>query len=246
MRTVFFVGLLLLVCRGVSAQTITVSNFLHPDAPVSRESFAAIDGPNLTDVQLVEPFFPPTTLGGVSVTVDGVAQRIRSVSPTRVVIIVDAPGPSQRSLELRTKNNVIHRTGLRLATYWPSVFVQSTGEDSEAFYPSGLWTTDGITLRPLTSAAIPVGPANRPTLVVIQGSGWRLNSTIVQVRLNGNPCVVVAARPSALFAGQDELVFQVPHYLAGRGVFDLTVSVAGRESNFARINLGDAASFSAR
>lgn len=246
MRTVLFVGLLLLVCRGASAQTITVSNFLHPDAPVSRESFAAIDGQNFTDTQLVEPFAPPTTLGGVTVTVDGVAQRIRSVSPTRVVIIVDAPGPAQRSLELKTKTNVIHRTGLKLSSYWPSVFVQSTGDDSEAFYPSGLWTTDGLTLIPVTSAAIPVGPSNRPTLVVIQGSGWRLNSTIVQVRLNGTPCVVVAARLSSLFAGQDELVFQVPHYLAGRGVLDLTVSVAGRESNFARINLGDAASLSAR
>lgn len=246
MRIVFFVGLLLLVCQGASAQTISVSNFLHPDAPISRESFAAIDGLNFTDVQLVEPFSPPTSLGGVTVTVDGVAQRIRSVSPTRVVIIVDAPGASQRSLELKTKTNVIHRTALKLATYWPSLFVQSTGEDSEAFYPSGLWTTDGITLRPLTSSAIPVGPANRPTLVVIQGSGWRLNSTFVQVRLNGAPCVVIAARPSSLFAGQDELVFQVPHYLAGRGVMDLTVSVAGRDSNFSRINLGDAASFSAR
>ncbi len=234
MRTVFFVGLLLLVCRGASAQTITVSNFLNPDAPISRESFAAIDGQNFTDTQLVEPFFPPTSLGGVTVTVDGVLQRIRSVSPTRVVIIVDAPGPSQRSLELKTKTNVLHRTALRLATYWPSIFVQSTGDNSEAFYPSGLWTIDGLTFLPLTSAAIPVGPANRPTLVVIQGSGWRLNASFVQVRLNGTPCVVVAARPSALFAGQDELVFQVPHYLAGR------------DSNFARINLGDAASFAAR
>jgi len=246
MRTVFLVGLLLLVCRGASAQTITVSNFLHPDAPISRESFAAIDGPNFTDTQLVEPFSPPTSLGGVTVTVDGVPQRIRSVSPTRVVILVDGPGPAQRSLELKTKTNVIHRTALRLVTYWPSVFVQSVGETSEAYYPSGLWTTDGLTFLPLTSAPISIGPANRPTLVVIQGSGWRLNASIVQVRLNGAPCVVVAARPSALFAGQDELVFQIPHYLARRGVMDLTVSLAGRDSNFARINLGDAASLTAR
>ncbi len=246
MRSFFLMGLFLFLGLSAMAQTITVSNFLHPDAPVSRESFAAIDGNNFTDTQLVEPFFPPTSLGGVTVTLDGVPQRIRSVSPTRVVILVDAPGPALRSLELRTKTNVIHRTALQMATYWPSVFVQSSGEDSEAFYPSGLWTTDGITLRPLTSAAIPVGPSNRPTLVVIQGSGWRLNSTIVRVRLNGSPCNVIAARPSSLFAGQDELVFQVPSYLAESGVMDLIVSVAGRESNFARINLGAAASLTVR
>lgn len=246
MRSFFLVGLFLFLGLSAMAQTITVHNFLHPDAPVSRESFAAIDGENFTNTQLVEPFTPPTSLGGVSVTLDGIPQRIRSVSPTRVVILVDAPGPSLRSLELRTQTNVIHRTALQVVTYWPSVFVQNTGEGSEAFYPAGLWTTDGITFGPLTSTAIPVGPSNRPTLVVIQGSGWRLNSTIVRVRLNGNPCVVVAARPSSLFAGQDELVFQVPSYLAGTGVMDMIVSVAGRESNFARINLGGAAGLAAR
>lgn len=242
MRIVFFVGMLLILSLSASAQTITVSNFLHPDAPVARESFAAIEGSNFTDTQLVEPFNPPTTLGGVTVLLAGVPQRIRSVSPTRVVILVDAVGGALREVELRTKFNVVHHSSVQVSTVWPSVFVQGTGEDSESFYPSGLWTTDGVQLRPLTSAAIPVGSATRPTLVVIQGSGWRLNPTSVRVRLNGNPCTVVAARPSSLFAGQDELVFQIPSFLAGSGVMDMFVSVSGRESNFARINLGGAAS----
>jgi hypothetical protein len=145
---------------------------------------------------------------------------------------------------LITKSGARLRASMRVVTAWPGVFVQGTGEDSESFIPSGLWTNDGIQLRPLTSAPLPVGPLSRPTLVIIQGSGWRLatGSPAVNVRLNGIPCPVVASRPSALFAGQDELVFQIPSYLAGRGMMDLTVSVAGRESNYARINIGDAAS----
>jgi len=223
------------------AQAITATNFLNPDAPVARESFAAIDGQNFTDVQLVEPFNPPTTLGGVTVKANGVAQRIRAVSPTRVVILVDAAGAAVRAVELTTKSGAVHQTSMQVASMWPGVFVQATGESSEAYIPSGLWTTDGIQLRPLTSAPLPVGPANRPTLVVIQGSGWRMATAQgVKVRLNGVPCPVVAARASALFAGQDELVFQIPAYLAGNGMMDLIVSVAGRESNYARINLGAA------
>ncbi len=233
-----------LLCLGltVQAQTITVTNFLHPEAPVARESFAAIDGANFTDVQLVEPFTPPRTLGGVTAKVEGVAQRIRAVAPTRVVFLVDSRGPAVRSVEVTTKFGRTLTTTMRVVTVWPSVFVQGTGEDSESFYPSGLWTTDGIQLRPLTSEPVPVGPANRPTLVIIQGSGWRLSAGVggVRVRLNGIPCQVISSRPSALFAGQDELVFQIPSYLAGRGVMDLIVSVAGRESNYARINVGDA------
>ncbi len=230
------------------AQTITVRNFLHVAAPIVRESLAAIEGDNFTDVDLVEPFSPPTTLGGVTVTVNGVPQRIRSVSRTLVVFIVDAGGSGLRAVELRTKTNVVHRSSFQVATAWPGLFVQSTGEDSEAFIPSGLWTTDGIQLLPLTSAPIQVGPANRPTLVILQGSGWRQGTMMggVQVRLNGIACPLVAARSSALFAGQDELVFQVPAMLAGRGVMDMVVTVAGRESNYARINLGNAITTSAK
>ena len=242
MKPHLITALFLFLGLTAQAQTVTVTNFLHPDAPVARESFAAIEGANFTDVQLVEPFSPPTTLGGVMVKVDGVPQRLRAVTPARVVFLVDSAGPAVRSVELTTKSGVKHLASIRVVTVWPSVFVQATDESSESFIPSGLWTTDGIQLRPLTSAPVPVGPQNRPTLVVIQGSGWRLAAGVsgVNVRLNGIPCPVVAARASALFAGQDELVFQIPSHLAGNGMMDLVVTVAGRESNYARMNIGDA------
>jgi uncharacterized protein (TIGR03437 family) len=244
MKTALISACLLFLSLTAPAQTITVTNFLHPDAPVARESFAAINGENLTDVQLVEPFSPPTSLGGVVVKVDGLAQRIRSVSPTRVVFLVNSAGSSVRAVEVTTKSGAMLTASMRVVTVWPGIFVQGTGDDSESFIPSGLWTLDGIQLLPLTSAPIPVGPPNRPTLVVIQGSGWRMAmvANSVGVRLNGVPCPVIASRPSALFVGQDELVFQIPSYLAGNGMMDLIVTVAGRESNYARINLGDAAS----
>jgi uncharacterized protein (TIGR03437 family) len=247
MRSVLFVGLFLFLSLSATAQTITVSNLLNPDAPVARESLAAITGQSFSDEEINDPIFAPTTLGGVTVTLDGVPQRIQLVSPTRVVIIVQGAGRAVRALELRTKFNVIHRVSIAVATVWPGIFVQGTGEDSESFYPSGLWTTDGIQRMALTSAPIPVGPPNRPTLVIIQGAGLKLGTSTssVSVRLNGVSCAVVAVRPS-FFAGQDELVFQLPTFLAGNGVMDLIVSVAGRNANFARINLGPALSLNAK
>lgn len=247
MRALLFVGLFCFLGLSATAQTITVSNLLNPDAPVARDSLAAIDGPNLTDEQLNEPVSPQTTLGGVMVTLDGVPQLIRSVSPTRVVILVSGVGKAIRAMQLRTKFNVVHNVSISVATVWPGLFVQGTGEDSESFYPSGLWTTDGIQLMAVTSAPIPVGPKLRPTLVIIQGTGLKLgaNTSGVSVRLNGIPCVVVAVRPS-FFAGQDELVFQLPSFLAGNGVMDLTVTISGRNSNFARLNLGAGLSLAAQ
>lgn len=247
MRSVLFVGLFLVLSLSAMAQTITVSNLLNPDAPVARESLAVIVGQTFSDEEINDPIFAPTTLGGVTVTLDGVPQRIQLVSPSRVVVIVQGAGKAVRALELRTKFNVIHRVSIAVATVWPGIFVQGTGEDSESFYPSGLWTTDGIQRMALTSAPIPVGPSNRPTLVIIQGAGLKLgsNTSSVRVRLNGISCTVVAVRPS-FFAGQDELVFQLPPFLANNGVMDLIVSVAGRNANFARINLGAALSLTAK
>lgn len=247
MKHIFLI-LFIFLAGPVHAQTITVRNFLNPDAPPVREALAVIEGTNFTNTERTEPFDPPTELEGVRVIVDGVPQRIRAVSPTQVVFIVDAAGAGVRSLQLRTKFNVIHTATLRVATVWPGLFVQSTGEDSEAYIPSGLWTTDGIQLLPLTSAPLPVGPPNRPTLVIVQGSGFRAAPSFggARVRLNGISAPVIAVRPSALFAGQDELVFQIPSFLAGRGVMELRVTVAGRDSNYARINLGDALPAAAR
>lgn len=247
MRSVLFVGLFLFISLSATAQTISVRNLLNPDAPVARESFAAIEtaigGVLFSDQEINEPFLPTTTLGGVTVTVDGVAQRITAVSPTRVVILVDGPGRVQRSLQLRTKFNEIYNTSISIANVVPGIFLNFSGQEAEDLYPSGLWTIDGINRPPLTVAPISVGAASRPTLVYLQVAGLKLisNPRMVQVRLNGIPCPIVALRPS-FFAGQDELVFQVPSYLAGNGVMDLILTAAGRDSNLARLNLGNAAS----
>ncbi|MBI1765129.1 MAG: IPT/TIG domain-containing protein [Acidobacteria bacterium] len=219
-------------------QSLTVKNFLNPDAPLVRESLVLVEGTNFTNLEENDPFGTPTTLAGVQVLADGIPQRIRSAAPTRVVFILDAAGLPTRALELRPKTGTPLTTQITLVNAWPAVVVQSTGEDSEAFIPSGLFTNDpGQTfLRPLTSDPIPVALA-RETLVLINGSGWRFAAN-VSVRLNGTPCKVVKVGPSGLFPGQDELAFLVPPILANYGPVDVVVTVAGREANYARLVLG--------
>ncbi|HEX8999219.1 MAG TPA: IPT/TIG domain-containing protein, partial [Blastocatellia bacterium] len=239
MRSVLFVGLFLLLSLGATAQTITVSNLLNPDAPVARQTLALIEGQSFTDVEENDPIFAPTSLGGVTVRLDGVLQQIQSVAPTRVVIIVQGAGRAVREVELRTKFNVIHRVSIAVATVWPGLLVQNQASESELFYPFAQWTLDGVNRTIVSSDPIPVGPRSRPTLVILQGVGFRLGkaSGDISVRLNGIPCTVASVNPSPLFVGQDELIFQLPTFLANNGVMDLTVSVAGRNANFARLNL---------
>ncbi|MEP7342411.1 MAG: hypothetical protein ABI977_32085 [Acidobacteriota bacterium] len=251
MRYLFFVGLFGFFSLSALGQTITVRNSLNPDAPIARDSLALIEGTAFTTVSVFDPFTMPmdsttTTLGGVSVTIDGIPQRIRFVSPTQVEIVVSGAGRASRALQLRTSTNVIHNTSINVASVWPSLPVQNTGDESDAYYPAGYWTIDPLggtpTFFSLTSAPIPVGTRSNPTKVFIEVSGLRRRGSGhgVSVRLNGIQCTVVMVGPS-FFAGQNVLTFEIPFFLAGNGVMDLIIAVDGRSSNLARLNLGGSA-----
>lgn len=219
-------------------QTLAVKNLLNPDAPPVRGSFVLLEGLNFTDAEESDPFGTPTTLAGVQVLVDGMPQRLRAVEPTRIVFILEAAGVATRSLEVRPKSGNPLTTQLTLVNAWPSVLVLSTGEDSDAFIPSGLFTNDPsqISLSPISGAPLPVS-LTRDTLAVVYGSGWRY-ATNVSVRLNGITCKVLKVEPYSLLPGVDQVVFLIPPALADYGPVDLVVSVAGRESNYARLVLG--------
>ena len=223
-----------------SAQGLTIRNFLNPDAPLVREGLTEILGENFTDAFEQSPFDTPTRLGGVEVWLDGVPQRLRSVSPTRVIFIIDTAGSSPRAMQVMTKEGNTINGQINVVSVWPSVLVQSSDElDDAAFLPSGLWTTSGISQVTISNDPIPVGNRQQPTRVTITGSGWRYASRVT-VWLNGIECPVALAGPAIFFPGLDELVFEIPSYLANGGGYQLRVIVGNRESNYARITLGAA------
>ncbi len=241
---------LLIIALGVSCwlglgasapakqQTITVKNYLNPEAQLVRGSYVLLEGLNFTDMEESDPFGTPTTLAGVQVLVDGVAQRLRTAGPTRIVFLLEAAGTAVRSMEVRPKTGAPLTTQITTVNAWPSLLVLSTGEDNDAFIPSGLFTNDPSqpSLRPITGDPLPVS-LTRDTLALVYGSGWRYAAN-VSVRLNGVTCKVIKVEPYSLLPGVDQVVFLIPPTLADYGPMDLVVSVAGRESNYARLVLG--------
>lgn len=223
---------------GTTAQSITVKNFINPDAPLVRESLAMIEGQGLTNETISDPVTTPTTLGGVIVYMNGVPQRIRSVSPTAIVFIIDAAGPGSRDLTVQTKADGSRRTQIEVVNAWPGVIVQSVADDDKAYLALGVFIADPNSpiQQPISNSPVPVGQ-QRQTLVTVNGSGMRFASSI-QVRLNGVPCQVVGVVPSSLFPGQDDLVFLLPPFLANVGAVDLGISIGGREANYSRLLLG--------
>ena len=220
------------------AQSLTVKNFINPDAPLVREALVLIEGDNFTDGFYFDASVTQTTLGGVQVLADNVPQRLRSAATNRLVFLLDAAGQPARTLEVRPKTGAPLTTQITLVNAWPGVVLQSTDEtDNNAYIPSGNYSNDLSlpSLPPLTGDPLPVA-TNRDTVVVLNGSGWRF-ATNVSVRLNGTPCRVQSFGPGP-FTGQDVLTFLIPPLLADIGPVDLVISVAGRESNYARLVLG--------
>lgn len=98
-RLFFAAILLILLPVAVSAQISYVSHAFGL-GPVSRGSLAVIRGVNLAPVEATssDPIFWPLTLGGVTVTIDGLPCKIYSVSPTEIRIVIpdEAPFPTYR------------------------------------------------------------------------------------------------------------------------------------------------------
>lgn len=98
MPRILFALFLLALLRTAAAGQITGISHAYGNGPASRGSVAAVLGVNLAadTVYAPDPFTLPTTLSGVSVSIDGLPCLIRSISPTRVVIVVPDNVPPSR------------------------------------------------------------------------------------------------------------------------------------------------------
>lgn len=223
-----------------SFQTLTVSNYLQPDGLTARDALTALSGVTFADSSAFDLFGAPFTLNGVSVWVDDVPQPVRSVTPEQVVFILTRIGP-QSVVKVQTQSGTEFTALLRATGVWPGVLINGGGdpesETGQNFIPLATWVR-GLTAGAVTNEPILVGQTE-PTKIILLGSGWR-NASQVRVRLNGVECKVTGFAAHSFWIGTDYVTFEIPRYLAGNGAMDVTVFVGNRESNFARIILGDA------
>lgn len=226
-----------LMCTVTGERPITVRHALNSEAIPCRDCLTEITGAQFSEEQATEAARPPFDLAGVRVWVDGRPQRVRSVTPDQVIFVLDAP-KGFRWLIVRTQADQFLTVQFAVVDDWPGVTIAGDKDSIENFIPLGLWTPDkGSTIYPITTAPIPVGPLDRPTLVLLRGTGWR-HVRYPYVRLNGISCRLVGAFPAPGFPGEDEIVFELPHYLADNGGMDVVITIGTRSSNYARIYLG--------
>lgn len=230
---------------GAGTQTVKVVNAANFFQLVSPDSIVAIFGAQFTPSTLNASSFPlPTTLGGVSVTVNDITAQLFYVSPSQVNFVAPSNvGPGTAMVKVMYNGVVIGSGTVAVENVSPSAFTASANGQGVA---AAQTTFDGVSYQPVansngTARAITVGTATRPNYLVLYCTGVRRRSSLsaVRVTIGGVALSVDYVGPHSRLAGMDQINVRLPLVLRGRGDVDVIVTVDGRTSNVARIYIGN-------
>jgi uncharacterized protein (TIGR03437 family) len=215
---------------------------------VAQDSIVSAFGTNFTQTTESAQTNPaPTTLGGVSVSVQDSAGVSRSaplfyISPGQINYVIPAgtaAGPATISV-----------TGSGSRSFQTSVYIGPVAPG--LFSAGGLAAANVLTVRDGAQTftdAIRVGSngnlepapielkADEQVFLILYGTGIRNYSGSVTATIGNSSVPVVFAGPQGAFAGEDQINIQLPQSLRGAGVVDVTLSVDGQTTNPVKIHL---------
>ena len=224
-KTHFLACLLLLAATEVFAQPIRVKNaasFLE-DRALTAGAIVSIFGQNLagTTAQVSNPASPPTTLGGVTVTVRGSLCGLFYVSPRQVNARLSpglAPGPATLVLQSPA------------GTFSADIVLEPSAPG--LFSTRGSGSRDGAVLNAVTFDTGPfsVTTNGQPTYLAIYATGLDLSEQ-PKVSIGGIQTPVQYYGGAPCCAGLQQINAQLLPSLAGAGRVDVAVTAKGRTSN---------------
>jgi uncharacterized protein (TIGR03437 family) len=194
----------------------------------------------------------PTTLGGVRLTINGVAANLFFVGPDQINFVVPSSlvdGPGNITI---TNSDGSTRTGtVTIMRTSPGIF---TARANGVGVPAGYATTTGTDAIPIVNAdfsprELNPGTRERPVFLVLFGTGWRYTpaanpndangvAEAISATVQGVPATVVYAGAAPGLIGVDQINLIVPPELAGLGTVRLRVVAAGRATNPTSVRIG--------
>lgn len=243
--------------NSVAVTTVSAASFVGSPAPLGQSSIAAAFGTQLSsNLQIATGQPLPTTLGGTTVTVNGVAAQLFFVSPGQINYLVPSGVPDGDATVVVTStatngDQVISRGPIKVTASAPAIFTANTSgtgvpaavtgrvNDSNQFVfdPNPPFEFDPVTPGNLIPTPIDVGTADRPAFLILYATGLR-NAASGSVRaIIGGLEVPVTPVPAPGFTGLDQVNLQIPLSLKGRGQVDVALVAAGVSSNSVTVNL---------
>ena len=195
----------------------------------------------------------PTTLNGVSLTVNNVAAGLFFVSAGQINFAVPGNLADGVATVVVTSVNGTRTGTINIVRAAPGIF---TMMGNGAGVPAALSTFDGVNYEPVfnndgTPRAIDPGTAARPNYIILYTTGLRRTPAAnpndangvaesVEVWIGGVPAQVPFAGGLAL-EGLDQINAIIPQQLAGAGDVPLQVFVNGQVSNTVTVRIGGTA-----
>ncbi len=225
-----------------SVRTVNAANFFQT---VSPDAIAATFGNQLSQTTAAATSLPlPAALNGVSITVNDIPAQMLFASPAQINYIVPAGvNPGTAMVKVRYNGNVVATGTATIENVSPSVFTVSANGQGVA---AAQTTFNGASFQPTanpdgSARQISVGTAANPNFLILYGTGLRRRSQLsaVRVTIGGMNAQVDYLGAHSRLAGLDQLNVRLPLELRGRGLVDVVVTIDGRVSNAAKINIGN-------
>ena len=225
--------------------TVSTVSAASYTADIAPESIASAFGSGLANGIYNASSLPlPKSLGGTTVTVNGIAVDLLYVSPTQInYLLPGSLSAGTATLQVKLNGTLVGQGTVTVSNVAPSLFTFTA--DGKGI-PAGFSTFDGKTMIPLanvngTSRPIDPGTVQRPNYLVLFGTGWRRRSSLsnVQVRIGGILCQIDYAAAQGNYVGLDQLNLVVPPGARGSGEVNLILTVDGKTANTVRVNIGN-------
>ncbi len=237
MRTAAIIQYFILAAAiGISAahaQMLSIVNgaSFNPGAPMAPGSFASMFGEHLCSETMaadwIGPGQLPASIGGCSVTVDGMNAMMHYVSPAQVNFIVpEGIGSGMAEVVMHNGPQTVQGS-MRIDRAGPGVFaLSSMGMGQGAMLHGTLWRTGPFSTT--TNGHL--------TPVAIYLTGLDLTAKPV-VEVGGVPVEVTWYGNAPGFVGLQQINITLPENMAGVGTVPLTVMSAGQTSNVTFMNI---------
>jgi uncharacterized protein (TIGR03437 family) len=223
-------GISILPASQAFAQPLIVLNAAsQQNVHIAPGSIVTIFGTNLAAGTAVTPsaLNPPTTLGGVTLTIGGVSAILFFTSPGQINAVVSPATPTG------TQTVIVNST---TGTQQGSVLID-TNSPPGLFALNGHGTGDGAFVNALTALLGPFTPGSTTTTFLeLFTTGMNLAFTPTGT-IGGVPATVVFAGASPCCAGLQQINIIVPLALAGAGRVPVVVTDNGQASNAVEVVL---------
>lgn len=221
-----------------SLETLNAASFQQT---VSPDALAATFGTSIGTSTAEATTLPlPTSMGGVSVTINGVTAPLVYVSPGQINYVVPSNvNPGTATVNVVRNGSVIANGPATVAAVSPSIF--TVGANGRGV-PAALTTYDGVSFQTVandngTAKTVSVGTTSQPNYLILFGTGLRRRSSLSNARVlvGGAPAEISYVGAHPRFTGLDQVNVKLPAAVRGRGMVDVSVIVDGKASNIVQI-----------